>query len=454
MKDEFEKRLNDRIAEVFDHYEDDSAEEAWGLLREKYPEKEKRPGAFWLWMGSAAAILLLLLGIWIWNDNVHPKPTRLSAKINLMHETKINKSPVDSSPLSSSSSKIPSLINPQTPVQSSTNTQIQKYASPSVRVKNITASSHGKQQPVAGVNNPTANQSQIPAIINEQETIQPAKKAEPKNIVANPSAISQPSADTATVKSNVAQNDAKPAKPPVKSPFTQNDPVIKKNKIAGNNNSASPVTFGVYAATYLNYASGSSSQVNVGAGLATDVHIAKNLKLSTGIAINQNSLSYGNNLPPRSNTVALAAAAAPLHTSFAGANTAFSYNIPVLKNYDAQFTSLDVPLNLKYELNPEKNSSFISLGLSSGTFITETYSSQYGYANSSTQTQNSNTSSFSNFYFAKTLDVSFGFGYPIGKNRLSVEPFVKYPLQGLGADQIKFGAGGLNLKFNFNNGKK
>ncbi len=65
------------------------------------------------------------------------------------------------------------------------------------------------------------------------------------------------------------------------------------------------------------------------------------------------------------------------------------------------------------------------------------------------------SNSFSDFYFAKTLNVSFGIGYPIGKkNHLIIEPFLKYPLSGLGSQQIHFGAGGLNLKFDFQSAKK
>jgi RNA polymerase sigma-70 factor (ECF subfamily) len=34
------------------------------------------------------------------------------------------------------------------------------------------------------------------------------------------------------------------------------------------------------------------------------------------------------------------------------------------------------------------------------------------------------------------------------------KPFLKYPLNGLGEQQIRFGAGGLNLKFDFKSSKK
>jgi len=120
---------------------------------------------------------------------------------------------------------------------------------------------------------------------------------------------------------------------------------------------------------------------------------------------------------------------------------------------------LDIPLNLKYELNPKKYQVYFLAGFSSGTFINETYTYQYNYpalASPSLQATQNETSrnSFSGFYFAKTLNFAFGVGYPLGKNRIILEPFLKYPLEGLGSENIRFGAGGINLKFNFQSANK
>jgi hypothetical protein len=116
-------------------------------------------------------------------------------------------------------------------------------------------------------------------------------------------------------------------------------------------------------------------------------------------------------------------------------------------------------LNLKYVFNSKKSDTYISAGLSSGTFINETYTYSYNYtapfsASASKVQDQSTRQSFNGFYFAKTLNFSFGTGLPLGRNRLIVEPFIKYPLDGLGSQDIRFGAGGLNLKFNFNTQKK
>ena len=122
------------------------------------------------------------------------------------------------------------------------------------------------------------------------------------------------------------------------------------------------------------------------------------------------------------------------------------------KDYNASLVGLDIPVNLKYEFNPQQSDTYISAGLSSGTFINESYTSQYNYSSffspSSQETQaETTTKSFNGFYFAKTLNVAFGVGYPLGKNHLVIEPFLKYPLEGLGSQQIRFGSGGINLKF-------
>jgi hypothetical protein len=66
--DQLDDDLKKRIKQVFDNYEDDTANEGWLLLREKYPEKEEEDrGIFWLWrMAGVAALLLIALGAGLW----------------------------------------------------------------------------------------------------------------------------------------------------------------------------------------------------------------------------------------------------------------------------------------------------------------------------------------------------------------------------------------------------
>lgn len=212
------------------------------------------------------------------------------------------------------------------------------------------------------------------------------------------------------------------------------------------------VRFAVYAASYFNYAKGSDNQVNLGAGFSAEISLNKNLSLVTGVSIGQNTLNYSGSSSfaavPGSNSLLAAAA-----SNYYGPS---SYNVntvsPTLKNYNANLVGLDIPLNLKYVFDPQKRDTYFIAGLSSGTFINETYTSQYNYPAQQTQDQTSRNS-FNSFYFAKTLNVAFGTGFTLGKTRLVIEPFLKYPLEGLGVQQLRFGATGLNLKFNFQSKK-
>jgi hypothetical protein len=112
---------------------------------------------------------------------------------------------------------------------------------------------------------------------------------------------------------------------------------------------------------------------------------------------------------------------------------------------------VDIPLNLKYTFDPGKSETYLLAGVSSGTFLDETYT--YSFTNSTSQSQ-STRNSFSGFYFARMLNFAIGTGYRIGANRLIIEPFLKYPLEGLGSQQIRFGSGGVNLKFSIPSQKR
>ena len=128
-----------------------------------------------------------------------------------------------------------------------------------------------------------------------------------------------------------------------------------------------------------------------------------------------------------------------------------TYNI---NKYDASLLGLDIPVNLKYTFIENKNELYLIAGVSSNLFIEESYSYSY-LANSdksvsaSTSDDTEGSAKFKNFDFARTLNVSMGFGRAVGKNRLSFEPFLKYPLGGQGARDLRFGAAGMNLKLNF-----
>jgi hypothetical protein len=506
MDDQLDNDLRDRIREVFDNYEDTTADEGWLLLRERFPVQEKQRRPVYLWWASAAAVLLLFLSIGLWiasnENNVNNDGQTFSAK------------PVK--PALPQSNTADSIVQNATPVQPPVTTK----QSPATNLagNNSTQSSAAKLNPAG---NTPANKSTVLAknsalnkpagnvIVNQPAATVPAFTPVPANpVTANPvNGIAKtavpptvqpanngvinvtPAKKADSVKSVLPQTNAQqyannPAvQPPASTkPVTATPPAVPsvvkvKPKInsmesllaSDQDQPKKPdmdmnerrVKFSVYAATFFNYAKGSQNQVNAGAGFTSDIKLSKNLKLSTGLALAQNTLNYNKNQP--SNVAAAVSFSPSLSTAY---NTLADFSkvssTPSFKNYSANLIGLDIPVNLKYEFNPQKNDTYISAGLSSGTFINEAYTASYSYpglaqaAGVQPQTSDETThKSFNSFYFAKTLNVAFGVGYPLGKsNRIIIEPFLKYPLDGLGSQQIKFGAGGLNLKLNFTTHKK
>jgi hypothetical protein len=495
MDEQLDNDLSNRIREVFDHIDDTtfpSADEGWLLLRKKFPEMEEKRPVAWLWWASAAAAILLFLSIGLWMTGKKPADT-LALKPAKKHiEQTI---PVDNTPLLTTAQK-PAIKNnaPET------------GAAPLASVKKHTPEATGSK-PAASPTIPGTPVIQVPAYANTSVNKSSQTFTNTQATLVAKTKTAPDSSKAVAAKATVPQYaaTAKSANTSITDPVKKTKPVDSaKAVMAKNNTQQQPVTppvakgsimlkqqpaqapkkgmeslfaseqaqqpqknkqefaedkkvrFGVYAATFVNYAKGSRNQVNAGAGVTSDFRLSKNIKLSTGVMLAQNTLSYNGGPPPTSNLDALAKtpqALAPFDKeNLFSANSSF----PVLKNYNASLIGLDIPVNIKYEFNPKKTDAYASVGLSSGTFINEAYTSVYGYsAGASTQTtEDVSRKSFNSFYFAKTLNVSFGVGTPLGKgNRLIIEPFLKYPIDGLGSQQIQFGSAGLNLKLNFT-GKK
>ena len=464
MDEQFDNKLTNHIREVFDNYEHPDAEHGWEQLRKKFPAEKKHNKVAWLWWSSAAALILVFLSIALWYSR--DKPAN-----NIALKPAVKQQPVakDTSAINSTSP-----ISKQQPViaQSNKSAGGKPYVSPYLpsigiapTAKNATGISGENPVPVV-IQQPTVIATQAPAI---------AQAKQPTTVTAVPAVI-----DSQKVINNIANqpqlaNTNQPAtnstvQPAVtgsvnsmarQRPAKTMDAMFAEDKLrqTAKNNSADKqadkkVNFSVYAATYFNYAEGSTNQINAGAGFTSDFRISRKLKLSTGVALAQNTLNYNTAAPSAANSMMAAAPALKQEALFA--TTAV---LPVFKNYSANLVGLDIPINIKYEFNPQKNDTYISAGLSSGTFIDENYTYNYTYSNGASSTANAQDqqtshNSFNNFYFAKMLNLSFGVGYPVGGNRLIVEPFVKYPLGGLGAQDIRFGAGGVNLKFSFKTKKR
>jgi hypothetical protein len=475
MDEQFDDELKRRIRDVFDNFEDTSADEGWLELRKKYPEEQaNRRAIAWIWW-AAAAMLFLFLGVGLWILNKNEQSVKYTVK-HAKHPQSENLAVVKSHGDTNVKTKPLHTINPAKIIADNTGPAvIHKKTSPIIKaplILNDTADKKVYLTKTADKKPANKLSAQQLATTNRANNSNPdqqllatnqASNSNPGAVVVKPNQPVNTSPDQQLATTNQASNSnpgvvvAKP-KQPAKSmaDMFAEEQALKTKKT----DKSKTVNFGVYAGTYFNYAKGSNNQVNAGMGVTADIKITENLKLVTGITVAQNSLNFATAVPTSSAQTsfgALSEASAPSEYSIKSLVTEAS--VPAFKNYDASLVGLDIPVNLKYEFNPKKIDVYILAGLSSGTFINETYTYQYNYpvlASASLQQIQDETSrkSFNGFYFAKTLNLAFGVGYPLGKNHIVLEPFLKYPLDGLGSQNIRFGAGGLNLKFNFQTPKK
>ncbi len=460
MTEELDDELRKRISEVFDNYDDQGADEGWVLLREKMTAPAKRGSMAWLWWASAAAAILLFVTIALLMQR--PSVTK-EKKLVAMQQTDSNIDTEDAGKNATETVK---------DNDTATGTE-NNIASANINEGTI-ATKHTEKQGLShkeiatatgrgAVNTIIDTASQLVSTVtkgeNDRVTNTPRTQLadNPQQPVIASVPVDQQPVTTTTTPTAPASVSKDAVLAMIDEDARRNVKSVKKDEQDERN-----VNFGLYAATFFNYAKGSDNKVNVGAGVTSDFRLSKNLKLSTGISIAQNSFNYAgesrNDLPPAAASASAVVKLASTDTK--GFNSAVT-TAPELDSYNARLVGLEIPVNLKFAFNPGKTDTYILAGFSSGTFISQNYNYNFNYASPISKEENQQVKetiespSLNNFYFAKTLNFALGVGYPVGKgNRLVVEPFVKYPLDGLGAQQIKFGAGGINLRFNFGAGKK
>jgi hypothetical protein len=435
MKEDFDRDLSKHIVRTFEDYGDGRHEEGWMLLRKKYPEKKRRSIAWW-WYAAALSGLIVTAGLWLGNEH-----QKLKRAIVTAHSTKhSHKHPeiMDRLARGRAQSAITLVLPPQAfkPNHAVRNSQTAPLTRLVGQHRNFKRSNDVKA---------TGHPEKIREF-NKDST--PFNTLRGKTLAAVMPAPESTMADTDVLASNSEPQVIKQPEPAARidnlKPLDKTITNGEKN-IVQKKTTKQPVTFGLYAATYYNYAKGSDNELNIGAGIASDIKLFGNLILSTGIAVGKNSLNYRSELP-QSNAVYTTFSSIALNATGAKNQTFQAQS----QSYTARLMAVDIPLNLKYQFNGD---SYLAAGISSGTYFNESYSYDYSYGAPFTSSvsgkQSNSANNFSTFDLAKTLNFSFGIGYPIGKaTRIVVEPFLKYPLAGLGAQQLKFGAGGVNLKLN------
>jgi hypothetical protein len=184
--------------------------------------------------------------------------------------------------------------------------------------------------------------------------------------------------------------------------------------------------------------------------------LSRKIKLDVGLAYANQSMSA------QSNPVKNQMQASP------GLDLRANSNI-INTDYQLNFASLDIPVNLKYKFYDKKQTGlYLITGLSSMVYLeqntVESFQAQSLFSTNSLDgalEYAPTIQRFSNVYTPETgqsnadvaglLNLSFGYEHQLSKEfYISFEPFYKLPLGGLTFANQQFSIGGVNLRMNFN----
>ncbi|WP_207532234.1 outer membrane beta-barrel protein [Desertivirga arenae] len=465
MHDQFDDKLSERIRDVFENFEDGSADHGWKELRKRFPgERERKIIPMWWW--QSAAVALIALGTWAYFNGNGDK--------TYLAEGSKTKPKIESHTKNGASSGTDTPSDPQrgsesltTPLAATRPSLSNSSGQDATRTYSHFRSRRKTTKKNYQPENQQARYSSNPVNATTVEDLAIVAKEEQRVISGNATespdsakVLARNSSVNALEKMVVADMLQKQKVKRAPAPVTQLAN-ISEDKIepASPTKKSKKVSIGVSAGSYMSYAKGSEGSVNTGVGLLSEIAVSKKLKISTGISLAQNTLKFSTSIPQAAN--ASFVAALPQDDAVAIDKSGFGFNtgVPVsysLSKYNASLLGLDLPVNLKYSLLKQKRELYISAGLSSNFFIEENYSYSYQVnagSTSSTKQEDDNAgkSKFENFDLARMLNISVGLEQPLTKqSRLSFEPFLKYPLGGQGARDIRFGSVGMNLKLNLN----
>ncbi|UCS94083.1 PorT family protein [Echinicola marina] len=205
-------------------------------------------------------------------------------------------------------------------------------------------------------------------------------------------------------------------------------------------------------------ASNQISGMQFGGGIISEFSLNDKLKIDVGVTYARQSIE--------ANSSAELPEAMTMRASMAADANSFTNNY-IGSEYTLSYSGLDIPINLKYKVLDKKNTNmYLITGLSSMVYLDqkgrETFSVDSKFTSNAVgdlqfastvqeYTENySPISGDSNVDLGKMLNLSFGYEYNLTNGTfLSIEPFYKLPLGSLTFTNQQFSIGGVNLRMNF-----
>lgn len=436
MKEQFDKKLVEKIKISFENHEEPFNPQEWEKLSHAYfqPAKKKK---FALWpflISGIAASLFLVFVFWPFEDELQQNVQSLADSITIEGK------------------------------------QFEKIELPRDRVPDNLALAAEEPAPAS---------TQAPEPASRPEAIQELGRETVEPILAN--TLAQPAAALAPAAASLEETDIlkdlrqNAANERIGAPVIAYNSEVEQaqryldqwkaeaggsgpNKDASDKNIRLGLLVGPQASSH------QVSGMSLGAGVMSEFSLGKRLKLDVGVTYASHSMT-----PDMAQPLAMTMdSPGPQQEAFASLSSS-----PRLigSNAELNFSGLDIPVNLKYKVvDKEKSGLFLITGLSSMVYLdqqaTETMAvNSYFSANTDGQLEFQRTvqeytheagptRTADGFDLGRMLNLSVGYEYNLKNGTyLSIEPYYKLPLGDMTFANQQFSIGGLNLRMNFRLGK-
>ncbi|SHM59735.1 Outer membrane protein beta-barrel domain-containing protein [Cyclobacterium lianum] len=434
MKEQFDKKLAEKIKASFSNHEEPYDPQAWEKFSRAYFRPEKKPWLiYWPFFTAGIAASLLLFLIYF------PKQEQIDRQVRSFSD---------------------SIAIEDVPFQGNRETEIEEEARADEgqpKIENIEKALAGSQAASANVEPGKVQEADF----DRSETILPEVYPTPSLLKSFTESWEKFQTAMAQKMENVPLFAGQTNEQPIEDlALTEKDAakIIEQWKEGEGEQetevkNVQPFKLGLMLSPQAS--SNPVSGMNLGAGLMSEISLSNKFKLDFGLAYASQSLA------PQ-NMQTMSEAASPAFDMRANSNI-------IDADYQLNFASLDIPVNLKYKVY-DKNQTGIYLitGLSSMVYLeqntVETIQAQSLFSANSTAgylEYTPNVQKFSNVIapqsgernsdLAGLLNISFGYEYQLNNEfYLSFEPFYKLPLGGLTFADQQFSIGGVNLRMNFN----
>ena len=253
----------------------------------------------------------------------------------------------------------------------------------------------------------------------ERSLIENLSKSENEPTITTKSELAKEPEKTITENKIVEQKKETKETKPVAIEKTGNNPQKKTSSFSNN------FFFTVSAGPDFSAVSGTAGQVKLTYGAGIGYQISKRFSVRTGFYVARKVYSAGpEDYDPPSN---------------------FWAWYPNLENIEANCKVYDIPITVDYKIsNKQKESWFVSAGLSSLLMKEETYEYYFKPNYSPTYVTYTRTINNENKHYFSVLNLSGGYTRVLNKNiSLQAEPYVKIAMDGVGYGKVKLNSGGV-----------